>query len=222
MNQPKRNKDPRYLLVLALLLCIVALVSATGTVQARYQAARDKQLVFQVRSPAQVSLGVMKTETAEDGTTTEVFDPDGTLAWRTETENELYLLDLVIANGISSESCSEKDQIVSLRLIGSAGIGEDTRITLRIPPKTEEDQPIEIPAVVTPVEEGTALYVTNGYGYVYTFHQQTQGEEEPGEELTWLLPGKTFATIPLTVVMQGKLPEHISLLQPQVVAELAE
>lgn len=222
MNQSKCNKRPRYLLGLVQLLCAAALVTATGTAQARYRAERDVQLTFQVRSPAQVSLGTMKTETAEDGTETEIFDPEGKLSWRTETENELYLLDLVIANGISAASFSEKDQIVSLRLIGSAGIGEETRIFLRIPPQAEGEQTVEIPATVTEIEEGTSLYVTNGYGYVYTFHQQMEGEEEPGEELTWLLPGKKFATIPLMLVIRGTLPEHISLLQPQVMAELVQ
>lgn len=222
MNQRKWNKKPWYSLGLALLLCAAALVTATGTALARYRAERDQFLTFEVRSPAQISLGVMQTVTAEDGTTSEVFDPKGALTWETETEDERFFLKLAIANGLSETTFSAKKQNVRLRLIASAGIAEETTITLRIPPQTAEEQPREIQAVVTPIEEGTSLYVSHGLGYIYTFHEQEEESEEPGEEVTWQLPGGSFACIPLIIVMEGALPEHISLLQPQVVAELAE
>lgn len=222
MNQRKWNRKPWYTLGLALLLCAAALVTATGTAFARYREERDQYLTFQVRSPAQICIGPMKTVTAEDGTTTEVFDPADELKWETETVNERYLLKLAIANGVSETSFSEKEQTVKLQLVSSAGITEDTEIVLRIPPQSEEEEMIEIQAVATPIEVGTSLYQANGLGYVYTFHEQKEGQEEPGDELTLQLPGGEFTYIPLTIVIKGTLPEHPSWLRPQVVAELTK
>lgn len=219
MNQPKRNRIPWYSLGLALLLCAAALVTATGSALARYREERDEQLKFQVRPPAQVCMGVMKTVTAEDGTISQVFDAGAELDWKTIIENELCQLDLVITNGVSEALFSLEDQTVTLRLITTAGITEDTVIALRLPPETEGGEETEILAVATPIAEDTSLFAVNGHGWVYTFHQQKEGEEEPGEELTWLLPGGGFSSVSLTLIMRGTLPERTSLLRPQAVAQ---
>ena len=221
MNQRKWNKKPWYMLALALLLCVTAVLSATGTALARYRAERDQYLNFQVRTPAQFCLGTVKAGQTEDGKTTETFVPNGELTWVTVTEADLYTLDFAVANGESAKSYSRKAQKISLRLISSAGFTEDTELFLRLPPQTEGGAFTDVPAVVTSIEEGTALYSTNGYGYIYTFCQQKEGTEET-VELSWELPGGEFAYIPFTIVMKGNLPEYVSLLQPQIVAELID
>lgn len=226
MNRRKWNKKPWYSLGLALLLCMAALITATGPALARYKTDRKTSLTFQVRSPAQVCLGTVKTvekkdEETEEVTTEEVFVPGGSLTWETVTEDEVYLLNLAIANGTSATAFSEKKQIVSLRLISSVGITENTVISLRLPPETEDGEERIIKSVATKIEEGTSLYMTNGHGYIYTFHEFKEGEDEPGQELSWQLPGGELIYLPMTVAMTGALPEHPSLVQPIVIADLA-
>ena len=219
MSRPKWNKHPWYGLGLALLLCVAALAAATGTTLARYQAERKQVLTFQVCSPAQISLGVMETTEKEDGTSVTAFRETDTLSWKEEVPDEVYLLELVVANGKSETVFSDKSQEVSLRLICSIGMTEGTGIALRIP---QEDGHKTVPGIVQEITEGSSLYVTNGPGYIYTFHEQEDGTEDPGEELTWQLPGGTFVYIPLTVVMEGKLPDHETLIRPQIVADLTK
>lgn len=226
MNQRKWNIKPWYSLGLALLLCMAALVTATGPAMARYKTDRKTSVTFQVRSPAQVCLGTVKTvekknEETEEVMTEEVFVPGGTMNWETVTEDEVYLLKLAIANGTSDTSYSQKKQQVSIRLISSVGITENTVISLRLPPETEGGEERIIPSVATKIEEGTSLYMTNGYGYVYTFHEYREGEDTPGQELSWLLPGGELVYLPMTIAMTGALPEHPSLVQPMVIADLA-
>ena len=222
MDQRKWNNTPRHMLALALLLCAAALAAATGTAFARYQAERDVILEFKVRAPAQICMGTIQTVTAEDGTVTKSFDPNDELTWIMVMEDELYQLDVTVGNGISGTSYSAKNQTIRLRLISSVGITEDTVISLLLPPETEGAEAKEIIAAVTPIEEQTNLYTTNGAGYIYTFHEQKEGTEGPGEELTWTLPGGKLSYLTFSVLMRGKLPEQISLLQPQVVAELID
>jgi len=219
MSRPKWNKHPWYTLGLALLLCVAALVAATGTTLARYQAQRSQILTFQVRSPAQIHLGVVETTEKEDGTTVTAFKATESLEWDEETAGELYLLELAIANGTSETSFSDKPQTVNFRLYCSIGMTEGTNISLRIP---QEDGYKTVPGIVREITEGSSLYVTDGSGYIYTFHEQEDGSEEPGEELTWQLPGGTFLYIPLTVVMEGKLPDYETLIRPQLVANLTK
>lgn len=221
MNRRKWNNKPWHFLSLALLLSIAALITATGPAQARYKTERKTSVAFQVRSPAQVCLGAVKTVEKEDGTSEEVFVPGADIDWETVTEDEVYLLNLAIANGTSSTVFSEKKQKVSIRLISSAGITENTIISLRLPPETEDGEERIIQSVATKIEEGTTLFMTNGHGYIYTFHEYLEGDDTPGQELTWMLPGGELIYLPMTIAMTGALPEHPSLVQPMVIAELA-
>lgn len=219
MSRPKWNKHPWYTLGLALLLCVAALAAATGTTLARYQAQRSQVLNFQVRSPAQICLGVMETTEQEDGTTVTAFKAKENLTWEEEIPEEVYLLNLAVANGKSDKAFSDKPQEVSFRLLCSIGMTEGTGISLRIP---QEDGYRTVPGVAQEIVEGSSLYVTSGPGYIYTFHEQEDGTGAPGKELTWTLPGGTFACIPLSVALEGKLPDYETLIQPQIVANLAK
>lgn len=219
MNQPKWNKHPWYTLGLALLLSVAALTTATGTALARYQAQRSQILKFEIRSPAEIYLGVMETTENEDGTTETAFKVTDELTWTEEVPDELYLLELTVANGKSKTSFSDKPQNVSLRLVSSIGMTEGTVISLRVP---QNNGYKTVPGVAQEITEGSSLYVTHGPGYIYTFYEQEDGTGEPGEELTWELPGEKFAYISLTVAMEGKLPDHETLIRPQIVASVTK
>lgn len=211
MNQRKTNNTLWYSLGLAMLLCAAFLVSATGTTLARYRAERKATITFQVRPPAQTSLGVVRTlsdeEAAEAGVPvgTEIFDPSIQPQW--ETVDETLQLNLAVANGISAEDFSEKEQTVRLQMIATLGAAASD-VYLRLP----SGEPIK--AAVSAIEAGSTLYATHGAGWLYTFL------DAEGNELTWTLPGGTFAYLKFTLTMKSAERSSDSLLQPQVIAEL--
>ena len=192
MNQRKPNRIVWYSLALVLLLCAAFLVTSTGTAFARYRTERSAKVTFEVREPEQICLGTL----ALDGTF-RTSPP----AWT--TGDDTPRLNLAVANGTSADDCSQRDQTVSLRLIGSLGI-DTAPMYLTLP--GEETQ---VTATITPITEGTALYHTHGAGWIYTFL------DEEGEELTWTLPGGELSYVSLTVTMDA-LPETLSLIQPMV------
>lgn len=192
MNQRKPNRIVWYSLALALLLCTAFLVTSTGTAFARYRTERSAKVTFEVREPEQICLGTL----ALDGTFRTSLP-----AWT--TGDDVPTLTLAVANGTSADECSQRDQIFSLRLVGTLGM-ETAPMYLTLP--GEETQ---ITATITPITEGTALYHTHGGGWIYTFL------DEEGEELSWTLPGGELSHVSLTVTMNAP-PETLSLIQPMV------
>jgi len=223
MNRSKTNNSIWYSVGLVVLLCVAFFAIATGTTLARYRAEEKVYLTFQVKPLAQTFLGTVTALSEEElaymienEIPGERFEAEKKPEW---TEHgETLSLDLAIANGSSSTEYSEKDQKVSLRLIGTLGLwsGEGvSEICLEIPSETEGEI-TEIVAVATPIEEGTVLHNTHGAGWIYTF------VSEEGEELSWILPGGKLSYIKLRVTMNGEQPSDISLLQPQIYAALID
>ena len=215
MNQRKPNSRTWYLLGFTALLCIVLLVTATGTAFARYRAEREAEIKFKVRVPDQVHLGTVTTVTdPTSGAPGEVFTPDTQLSW--ETKNGVTQLRFAVANGNSETDFSARDQRVRLRMIGTLGVWDGTQTTqlsLILPALEEGGEERIVTATVTPFIEGTALQLTYGDGWLYTFL------DEEGEEIYWELPGGELSYVTLTVAATGEVPENLNLLQPYVTAE---
>ena len=215
MNQRKPNKKAWYSLALAMLLCIGLLTIATGVTFARYKAERTTDFSIKVRKPELICLGTVSTETDESDppVTTETFTPAAQLNW--ETRDGVTQLKFAIGNGASGEEYSARDQQVSLRMIGSLGLGtEPPGLVLTLPPEEEGKEGKVIEATVTRLVEGTALQLSYGDGWLYTF---TDGA---GEELFWELEGGDLNYVCLTITVTGAVPADLSLLQPYVAAEV--
>lgn len=220
MNQRKPNKSLWYSLGLAVLLCAAFLVVATGTTLARYRTEREAEITFEVRAPAQICLGTVRTITAEEATEdlkadTEVFDPTVEPAW--ETVEDVPQITFAVANGTSTTDFSNRDQKLQLRLIGTLGVWTGTQpasMHLLLPAEDGSDTVNKIQATVTPIAEGTVLHQTHGDGWIYTFQDANE------EELSWTLPGGELSYISLTVTMEGAVLSDPSLLQLQMIADL--
>lgn len=224
MEQRKKNSSPWRLFGLAALLCAAAVAIAAAPAMARYRTEREMGITFEVRSPAQICLGTVGVVMVEDPEgkeppqEKEVFNPDAKPEW--ETSEDTWKLELAVANGLSEEEFSKEDQSVQLQLLGTLGLWTDTNgaaeICLRLPSEAEGEAYTEVQAVVSAIEENTALYNTHGDGWIYRF------EDAQGQELTWTLPGGVLSYIQLTVVMKNAAPSNISLLQPQIIANLVK
>lgn len=215
MNQRKPNKKAWYSLGLAMLLCIGLLTVATGVTFARYRAERTTDFTIRVRRPELLCLGTVSTETdgSEPPVTTEIFTPAAQLNW--ETKDGVTQLKFAIANGTSDGEYSARDQRVKLRMIGSVGLGtEPPALTLTLPPEEEGETGKVIEATAEPLVAGTALQLSYGDGWLYTFTDET------GEELFWELEGGSLAYVSLTVSLAGDVSDIASQLQPHVTAEV--
>ena len=231
MSQRKPNRRIWYSMALSILLCMGILVLATGTAFARYRAERNKDISFRVRVPDQVQLGTVCTvpeETEPENSTqiteptgeteppvmVEVFVPSDQLMW--ETEDGITSLQFAVANGVSEEDHSARDQAVRLRMIGTLGIWNGTQLPtlqLVLPPEEGSTESVVVTATVQPFAKGTALQLAYGDGWLYAFL------DDQGEELLWELPGGDLSYVTMTVLIAGEPPENLNLLQPQVIAE---
>jgi len=221
MNQRKPNMKNWYSLGLAVLLCVSLLVIATGTAFARYRGERKETITFTPRVPDQIYIGSVSIVTNEnnvDGDITtsemEVFSPTTQLNW--EQKDGKTQLKFSVGNGLSDLDCSDKDQAIRLRMIGSLGIWNGTQVpTLRLelPAAEEGGQETVITATASPIGENTLLHMEYGAGWVYTFL------DEFGEELCWELAGEELSYISFTVTVEGDITESLALLQPQVISE---
>ena len=215
MNQRKPNRKAWYSLGLTMLLCVGLLTVATGVTFARYRAERTTDFSIRVRKPELICLGevITETEEGEPPVTTEIFTPSAQLNW--ETKDGATQLKFAIGNGSSEEEYSARDQRVSLRMIGSLGLGmEPPGLVLTLPPEEEGKEGKEIQATVTRLVEGTALQLSHGDGWLYTFSDGTD------EELFWELEGGDLNYVCLTITVTGEVPADLTLLQPYVVAEV--
>jgi len=222
MSQRKPNKKNWYSLGLAVLLCMALLVITTGTTQARYRAERERDIYFRARVPDQIHLGTVSVVTDENETedetvsTKEVFTPNSQLIW--ETDARTAQLTFAVANGVSEQDYSARDQKVRLCMIGSLGVWTGTQppSLYLVLPLEEGEQETVITATVSPIMEGTALYLEYGDGWIYTFL------DAEGEELYWELPGGELSFVTLQVAVEEELSEKVNLLKPLVTAEVIQ
>ena len=203
----QKNSLLRHLLCLALLLCMAALVIATGTTYARYRTDAEAEILFEVKTPSQIIIGTVLTN-AEGN---EEFDPNGILGWK--TEGNTATLEIAVSNGSSGNSV--KDQEIRFRLIGGLGlsVGEGTaEVTLKI---TEDGSEKIFYAEAEKILENTALHFEHGDGWVFTFF------DENGKEFSRILEGGKTSYIKMSIIVDtteiGK--EIQDLLEPQFVAE---
>ena len=196
------------LMLLTLFLYAGLLMVSSGITFARYRHEHREGVAFQVREPGNILIGTMK-----DG----IFTSADQLEWI--VKGDVASLQFAVANGTSEDDFYAGDQAIRLRMIGSLGIlkdGEPSELSVTFVPQRGNEEQKTINAIVSPIMEGTALYHSYGAGWLYTFYESTA---EGIRELTWELSGDNWSCITLTVKIQGKLPEGLSLLQPLVSAE---
>lgn len=221
MKQSKPNRMRWYCLGLTALLSIAFLVAATGTTLARYRAQREEEIQISVRQPEQIHLGTVNILTDEEPATgedapevTEQFVATTDLTW--ETQEGVAQLKFAVANGTTQTDYSARTQQFQLRMIGTLGIWTESQIPilkLTLFPEEGGEQEVTFTATATPIPAGAALHRVYGDGWIYTFL------DENGEEVCWQLPGGSLSYLSMTVTAEGELPQTLSLLQPQVIAE---
>lgn len=203
----QKNSLLRHLLCLALLLCMAALVIATGTTYARYRTDAEAEILFEVKTPSQIVIGTVLT----DAEGNEEFDPNGILGWK--TEGNTATLEIAVSNGSSGNGV--KDQEIKLRLIGGLGlsVGEGTaEVTLKI---TEDGSEKIFYAEAEKILENTALHFEHGDGWVFTFF------EENGKEFSRILEGGKSSYIKMSIIVDTtEIDKDLHLMiEPQFIAE---
>ena len=203
----QKNSLLRHLLCLALLLCMAALVIATGTTYARYRTDAEAEILFEVKTPSQIVIGTVLT----DAEGNEKFDPNGIPGWK--TEGNTATLEIAVSNGSSGNGV--KDQEIKLRLIGGLGlsVGEGTaEVTLKI---TEDGSEKIFYAEAEKILENTALHFEHGDGWVFTFF------DENGKEFSRILEGGKSSYIKMSIIVDTTEidKENPLLIEPQFVAE---
>ena len=228
MSNPKINKSLWYGRGLVVLVCILFLVLATGTAEARYRAERDVLLQYQVWEPAQIYMGTLSEITAGTGGTSAteptevtaesaVFSPEETLTW-TEALG-VRKMELAVANGSSEEDAYAKDQRIRLQLIGSLGLGTEEmfpKIELKVP--SEEDPAIyeTFQGTASRITEGSMLYHSVGSGWIIRFR------DAEGQEPSWILKGGSLSYQSFTITVENLLIDNDVMLQPQAVATVIQ
>ncbi len=202
----QKNSLLRHLLCLALLLCMAALVIATGTTYARYRTDAEAEILFEVKTPSQIVIGTVLT----DAEGNEEFDPNGIPGWK--TEGNTATLEIAVSNGSSGNGV--KDQEIRFRLIGGLGlsVGEGTaEVTLKI---TEDGSEKIFYAEAEKILENTALHFEHGDGWVFTFF------EENGKEFSRILEGGKSSYIKMSIIVDTtEIGQENLHLEPQFVAE---
>lgn len=203
----QKNSLLRHLLCLALLLCMAALVIATGTTYARYRTDAEAEIIFEVKTPSQIVIGTVLT----DAEGNEEFDPSGIPEWK--TEGNTATLEIAVSNGSSGNGI--KDQEIRFRLIGGLGlsVGEGTaEVTLKI---TEDGSEKIFYAEAEKILENTALHFEHGDGWVFTFF------EENGKEFSRILEGGKTSYIKMSIIVDTtEIGKDLHLMiEPQFVAE---
>ncbi|MBQ5327636.1 MAG: hypothetical protein J6J15_00445 [Oscillospiraceae bacterium] len=205
----QKNSLLRHLLCLALLLCMAALVIATGTTYARYRTDAEAEILFEVKTPSQIIIGTVLTY-AEGN---EEFDPSG-IPEEWKTEGNTATLEIAVSNGSSGNGI--KDQEIRFRLIGGLGlsVGEGTaEVTLKI---TEDGSEKIFYAEAEKILENTALHFEHGDGWVFTFF------DENGKEFSRILEGGKSSYIKMSIIVDTTEidKENLNLMiEPQFIAE---
>ena len=203
----QKNSLLRHLLCLALLLCMAALVIATGTTYARYRTDAEAEILFEVKTPSQIVIGTVLT----DAEGNEEFDPNGIPGWK--TEGNTATLEIAVSNGRSGNVV--KDQEIKLLIIGGLGlsVGEGTaEVTLKI---TEDGSEKIFYAEAEKILENTALHFEHGDGWVFTFF------DENGKEFSRILEGGKTSYIKMSIIVDTtEIDKDLHLMiEPQFVAE---
>ena len=203
----QKNSLLRHLLCLALLLCMAALVIATGTTYARYRTDAEAEILFEVKTPSQIVIGTVLT----DAEGNEEFDLNGIPGWKTEGNTATF--EIAVSNGSSGNGV--KDQEIRFRLIGGLGlsVGEGTaEVTLKI---TEDGSEKIFYAEAEKILENTALHFEHGDGWVFTFF------EENGKEFSRILEGGKSSYIKMSIIVDTtEIDKDLHLMiEPQFIAE---
>ena len=206
MDKQKIKSPFGYISVLALLLCMAALVISVGTTFSRYSKEISGSMTFGIRESEHIIIG-----TVTNGN----FSPAEEIVW-TE-ENGEAVLKVAVANGTSSKDFCKSNQRITLEIVGSLGLSidpEDPSIKLVLPSTEEDGEPVLVFAKATPIEKGTALYKANGEGWVLNFF------DEEGKEVFWELKGGKLSFEEITIKAETSKISATSMLVPQIKAEI--
>lgn len=224
MSNPNKNKSLWHVQGLVVLACIVFLILATGTAEARYRAQKNATIQFQIQEFAQIHLGTLSGDETEEGgdnsgTSVEevVFDPDGILSWT--KDGEIHSMNLAVANGTSETDFCPKDQRLRLQLVGSLGLGAETafpKIELKVPSEDDQETYETFQATASTIKEDSALYHSFGAGWIIRFQNQA------GQEPFWVLKGGTLSYQSFTITVENLPGDNETILQPRVEAKVIQ
>lgn len=207
MNHLKKNSTLWYSLGLVLLLFAAFAVISTGPAFARYRTEIGKNVTFEVREPEQIVLGTVEKDL--DGS--QKFISSVKPVW--ETEDGVTSLTMAVANGTNENRFAKADQKIKIRMIGSLGLWSEDSETADVI-LSAEGLENSVKATVSLIAMDTAVYHTNGEGWVFGFY------DENGEELSWILEGGEHSFAVLEITVEASAISNPSLLQPQIVAEI--
>lgn len=218
MDQRKRKTPSKYWIWLVVLCLCVCMMLGIGVSYARYRTDFLTQTYkFSTGSPETVR---MYGEVTEEWTTSVLQGkwPEVPAGWteveQTETNGQASAeLSFCVSNGSSETGYVWRDQAVSIQLVAALTIedSEFLTVTMTVQEMQTDGEEIQYTAVPEPILEGSFLYDTYGYGWVYRFY-----DEETDKQLTLLLEGGKLSYKNVTVSVAGDVAP--SLLNLEIVA----
>lgn len=230
MDREKKNSSLRYMLVLALLLCLGFAVIATGTAFGRYRTSSEGSAAFEVRGTESIYLGTI----SEDEGGNKVFSPlseDDELSW-TDQGGKKAILKIAVSNAEQETGETkvnpvfpENDLRIKIRLISDLGLttgtekddsGKNVPVSAEVKMTAVPKGALEgstVTAAAERIQNGSKLFYSGGDGWVYSFH-------EDGKEMLWDLKGGEFSYLELTIEVDvSKIAEGSWRLSPQIIIE---
>ncbi|MBO5068752.1 MAG: hypothetical protein J6C37_00065 [Roseburia sp.] len=190
--------------LMVFLFCGALFLLVLGTSLARYQENKSKELLFhyEAKSEQIYITKIDDTDAASEGDSMEVVSEGESTEAGGEEENT-YVVNFLLANGAEENSYCTYDQIASLSLFATIGVGNPEEFTI-----TLTDGGNTYAAVYSEVVEGTTMYSLYGPGWIYRFYN------EAGEELSWFFPGTQYVSRQMTLTVEGacELPTALSLI----------
>lgn len=169
----------------AVALCGILLSGVLGSAYARYENTTSQALRMQY-ADEEGHIYIRSVENAE-----------------TEELDGLFTTEFVLSNGIDEEEYVPYNQLASLSIVATIGLGNPEECIL-----TLADGTIRYQAAYSEILEGTKLYSEYGPGWVYHFYDET------GKEIQWEFSGNGFMERQMKVIVSGanQAPTALNLI----------
>ena len=232
MSQQKPHSFRRYGICLVVLCLCGCLFLSIGATFARYRTEYQVEAYkFEAYAPQSYLLhGEVTTQEQIDaidqGTWPEY--PNNWTMYTPETAPFVYLVvgapgedDVVlrpdaqlrfsVSNGLTDEQYTQRDQLISLQLVAPLTVEDPTKLTVVLsgPDLLEPEKEVQYLAVPEAIEEGSFLYETYGYGWVYRFY-----EEDEVTQAAFPLSGDGLEYTNFAISIKGTIP--LSLLSLEI------
>ncbi|MBO5159526.1 MAG: hypothetical protein J6B94_08045 [Lachnospiraceae bacterium] len=183
----KRKAWMRFLTVL--LFCSTLLILIFGTAYARYEENISKELNFTYQAKSD-QIYITTVESSE-------------AALAAVTGENTQVIEFVLSNGTKEEEHCTYDQIASLAMFATAGMGNTENYVI-----TLHDGGNSYTAKCQEVLKGSAFYEMYGPGWVYRFCNDAE------EEVTWQFSGTNYIQRQMFITVEGtsELPAALNLI----------